>query len=279
MKFSGDLFGTASMEIHVTSDAVCPFEFEANLNDIPLDKCFTAFLATDDSQEIPHELHGFVKRIHAVAKGVGFTADKLTGNLEADCKAELERISLRSSLRDSSLFLNVLLTPLLSVPRLIDYVPGDMIRRVLRLATAGAIMDMISGEAPIEFKRGTMDLSVRHGVVELKDLSLEGDPLEKYVVRGTVDLAEDGKAEIETNTRFALFHWPIYLEGNVLDPQVAYGKSISHFFTDNTKRLLLLFPNMIISTFSKEDADEIDRLEQQERSKPKDREKEPGERK
>ena len=123
-------------------------------------------------------------------------------------------------------------------------------------------MDMISGDAPIEFKRGTADLSVRRGVVELRELELEGDPLERYTATGTIDLAGDGGADLETSTRFALFYWPVYLTGNLFDPKVSYGKSITHFFADNTKYLLVLFPDMIISAFSSEDADEIDRMEE-----------------
>jgi len=240
MKFSGDLFGTASGEIHVVEEDSWPFEADLFLNDIPLDKGFLAFLATDDNPEIPHELHGFIKSMKAVVHGKGFTTEALTRNLMADCEAELESISLRSSLRDSSQFMNILLLPLLSVPRLIDYVPGAMVRRVMRMATAGAIMDMISGEEPIEFKRGDMRLSIRQGVVNLKEIALEGDTLENYNVKGTIDLAGDGIAEIETITRFAFFYWPIFLDGNILDPQVSFTKSISRFFEENAKRLLVL---------------------------------------
>ena len=158
-----------------------------------------------------------------------------------------------------------MLLPLISVPRLIDYVPIDVVRRVLRLATAGELMDMISGEAPIEFKHGRMEMSVRNGNIDLKELLLKGDFLEEYSARGTIDLAGDAGAELETNTRFALFFWPFYLSGDILDPEVSYGKSISHFFTDNAKHLLTLFPNMIMSAFSQEDADEIDRQESEKR--------------
>ena len=61
--------------------------------------------------------------------------------------------------------------------------------------------------------------------------------------------------------RFALLYWPFYLNGNILDPQVSYGRSISHFFSDNTKYLVTLFPNMIIDAFTDEDAEQIDRQE------------------
>ena len=260
VEFSGDVFGDASVEIRV-KDGAWPFESVADLKNIPFDKVFMAFLATDDNPEIPHGLHGFVKRLQADVHGEGFTTEALARNLRADCRAELEGVSLKSSLRDRSVFLNVLLTPLISVPRLIDYVPGEMIRRALRLATAGAIMDMISGEAPMEFNHGVMEMSLQRGAVELKSLSLEGDLLEEYTVRGTVDLAGSGEADLETNTRFAFFYWPFYLNGNILDPKVSYGKSISHFFTDNAKHLITLFPNMIMSAFTEEDAEEIDRQE------------------
>ena len=208
-------------------------------------------------------------------RGEGFTTEALAQNLQADCKAELEDVSLRTSLRDRSLFLNILLLPLVSVPRLIDYVPGDVLRRALRLATAGSLMDMISGEAPVEFKSGRVELSVRKGVIDLKELFLEGDQLESYSARGTIDLAGEGEADLETLSRFALFFWPFYLNGNILDPKVSYGKSISHFFTDNAKHLITLFPNMIINAFTDEDADEIDRLEsEKEKAEKQSREKE-----
>ena len=261
MVFSGDVLGTGSARVHVT-DGPWPFEAEADLENIPFDKSFTAFLATDDSPEIPHGLHGIVNRLQASVRGEGFTSEALATRFQADCKAEVEDVSLRSSLRDRSLFLNILLMPLLSVPRLIDYVPGEMLRRLLRLVTAGSLMDMISGDEPIEFKRGTADLSVRRGVMELHELALEGDPLEHYTATGTIDLAGDGGADLETSTRFALFYWPVYLTGNLFDPKVSYGKSITHFFADNTKYLLVLFPDMIISAFSSEDAEEIDRMEE-----------------
>ena len=240
MQLSGDVFGTAAGEIRVVEDDSWPFDVDLNLNDIPLDKSFLAFLATDDNPEIPHDLHGFVKSLKAVVHGEGFTTEALTRNLRADCVAELENISLRSTLRDSSQFMNVLLLPLMSVPRLIDFVPGAMVRRVLRMATAGAVMDMISGETPIEFKRGDMTLSVRQGIVDLQEIALEGDTLENYNVKGTIDLAGDGIAEIETITRFAFFYWPVFLDGNILDPQVSFTKSISRFFEENAKRLLVL---------------------------------------
>ena len=262
--FSGDVSGTASVEVHV-KEGTWPFEFDADLNTIPFDKSFMAFLATDDKPEVPHGLHGFVKRLKAIVRGEGFTSEALKRNLQADCNAELENVSLRSTLRDDSLFLNILLLPLVSVPRLIDYVPGDVLRRALRLATAGELMDMISGEAPIEFKQGRLEFSVRNGTLDLKELLLKGDNLEEYSAHGTIDLAGDAGAELETNTRFALFHWPIYLSGDILDPEVSYGKSISHFFTDNAMYLLTLFPNMIMSAFSQEDADEIDRQEAEKR--------------
>ena len=262
MVFSGDVLGTGSAKVHVT-DGAWPFEAEADLENIPFDKSFTAFLATDDSPEIPHGLHGIVTRLQAAVRGEGFTSEALATRFQADCQAEVEDVSLRSSLRDRSLFLNILLMPLLSVPRLIDYVPGDMLRRLLRLVTAGELMDMISGDEPIEFKHGTADLSVRHGVIDLRALELEGDPLERYTATGTIDLAGDGGADLETSTRFALFYWPVYLTGNLFDPKVSYGKSITHFFADNTKYLLVLFPDMIISAFSSEDADEIDRMEEE----------------
>ena len=259
-EFSGDVSGTASAEIHL-KDGSWPFVVEAKLNDIPFDKCFTAFLVTDDSPEIPRRLRGFVKKLKTVVHGEGFTTEALTKNLQSDCTAELENVSLRTYLRDRSLFLNILLLPLVSVPRLIDYVPGDMLRRALRATTAGAFMDMISGDAPMEFKRGTMDVSVRQGVLDLKSLELEGELIENYKAQGTIDLAGDGEAELETTARFALFHWPFYLTGNILDPKVSYGRSISHFFTDNAKYLITLFPNMIINAFTDEDAEEIDRRE------------------
>ena len=266
-EFSGDVFGSASAEIHM-KDGSWPFEVEADLKNIPFDKSFTAFLATDDSPEIPRRLHGFVKRLKAVVRGEGFTTEALTKNLQADCTAELEGVSLRTYLRDRSLFLNILLLPLVSVPRLIDYVPGDMLRRALRLTTGGALMDMISGDAPVEFRRGMMEMSVRQGVVDLKMLELEGEQIESYRASGTVNLAGDGEAELETTARFALFQWPFYLTGNIFDPKVSYGKSISHFFTDNAKHLITLFPNMIMSAFSEEDAEEIDRMEsEKEKSK------------
>jgi len=265
-EFTGDVFGNASAEIHV-KDGSWPFDVKADLKDIKFDKVFMAFLATDDSPEIPHGLHGSVKRLQADVHGEGFTTEALTKNLRMDCKAELEDVSLKSSLRDRSVFLNILLTPLISVPRLIDYVPGEMVRRALRLATAGAVMDMISGEAPMEFNSGTLEMSLRRGTVDLKMLSLEGELLEEYTARGTIDLAGDGEADLETNTRFAFFHWPFYLTGNILDPKVSYGKSISHFFTDNAKYLLVLFPNMILSAFTDDDAEEIDRLESEQESK------------
>ena len=259
-EFSGDVFGIASAEIHL-KDGSWPFDVEADLNNIPFDKSFTAFLATDDSPEIPRRLRGFVKRLKAVVHGEGFTPEALTKNLRADCEAELEGVSLRTYLRDRSLFLNILLLPLVSVPRLIDYVPGDMLRRALRLTTAGAVMDMISGDTPLEFKHGTMEMSVRHGVVNLKSLDLSGDLIESYRASGSINLAGDGEAELETNARFALLYWPFYLTGNIFDPKVSYGRSISHFFMDNTKHLITLFPNLIISAFTQEDADEIDRRE------------------
>ena len=259
-EFSGDVSGHASAEIHV-KDGSWPFSVEADLSNIPFDKGFAAFLATDDNPEIPHGLHGIVSRLKAVVHGEGFTTESLARRLQADCRAELEDVSLRSSLRDRSLFLNILLLPLVSVPRLIDYVPGEMLRRALRLATAGAITDMISGEEPIEFRRGTMELSLRQGVVDLKKIELEGELLESYRAHGTIDLAGTGEAELETVTRFAFFLWPFFLNGNILDPKVSYGRSISHFFSDNAKYLLTLFPNMILSAFSEEDAEEIDRLE------------------
>lgn len=262
MVFSGDVRGTGSARVHV-ADGLWPFEADADLENIPFDKSFTAFLSTDDSPEIPHGLHGIVTRLRASVRGEGFTGEALATRFQADCKAEVEDVSLRSSLRDRSIFLNILLMPLLSVPRLIDYVPGDMLRRLLRLATAGELMDMISGDAPIEFKHGTADLAVRRGVVELSELVLEGDPLERYTAKGTIDLAGDGVADLETSTRFALFHWPVYLTGDILDPKVSYGKSITHFFADNTKYLLELFPDMIFSAFSGDDADEIDRMEEE----------------
>ena len=262
--FSGDVSGTASTEVHV-KEGTWPFVAETELNTIPFDKCFMAFLAADDNQDIPHGLHGFIKRLKATVRGEGFTAEALKHDLQVDCDAELEDVSLRSSLRDNSLFLNILLLPLVSVPRLIDYVPIDVVRRVLRLATAGELMDMISGEAPIEFKSGRMELSVRNGTIDLKEFLLKGDLLEEYSAHGTIDLAGEAGAELETNTRFALFFWPFYLSGDILDPEVSYGKSITHFFTDNTKHLLTLFPNMIMSVFSQEDADEIDRKEAEKR--------------
>lgn len=259
-EFSGDVSGHASAEIRVKNGS-WPFSVEADLSNIPFDRTFAAFLATDDNPEIPHGLHGIVSRLKAVVHGEGFTTEALARNLQVDCKAELEDVSLRSSLRDRSFFLNILLLPLVSVPRLIDYVPGEMVRRALRLATAGAITDMISGEEPIEFRRGTMELSLRHGVVDLKKIELEGELLENYRAHGTIDFAGTGEAELETVTRFAFFFWPFFLNGNILDPKVSYGKSISHFFSDNAKYLLTLFPNMILSAFSEEDAEEIDRLE------------------
>jgi len=272
-EFSGDVSGTASAEIHV-KDGTWPFEVKADLKDIPFNKSFAAFLATDDSPDIPHGLHGFIKRLQADVRGEGFTTEALTRNLQADCRAELEGVSLRSSLRDRSFFLNILLMPLISVPRLIDYVPGEMVRRALRLATAGAIMDMISGETPMEFNRGMMELSLRKGVVELKEFILEGDLLEEYTARGTIDLAGEGGADLETNTKFAFFFWPFYLTGDILDPKVSYGKSISHFFTDNAKYLLVLFPNMIISAFTEDDAEEIDRLESEQQEAGRQQEQE-----
>ena len=263
-ELSGDVSGTASAEVHL-KEGTWPFAAEADLNTIPFDKSFMAFLATDDNQDVPHGLHGFVKRLKATVRGEGFTPEALKTGLQVDCTAELEDVSLRSSLRDNSLFLNILLLPLISVPRLIDYVPVDVVRRALRLATAGELMDMISGEAPIEFKHGRMELSVRNGNIDLKELLLEGDLLEEYSAHGTIDLVGDAGAELETNTKFALFLWPFYLSGDILDPEVSYGKSISHFFTDNAKHLLNLFPNMIMSVFSQEDADEIDRKEAEKR--------------
>ena len=259
-EFSGDVSGVASAEIHL-KDGAWPFDVEADLTNIPFDKSFTAFLATDDNPEIPSSLHGYVKRLDASVHGEGFTTEALTKNLKADCKAELEGVSLRSYLRDRSLFLNILLLPLVSMPRLIDYVPSEMLRRALRLTTAGALMEMISGDAPVEFRRGTMEMSVRQGVIELKSLDLEGEVIESYHATGTIDLAGDGEAELETSARFALLQWPFYLNGNILDPQVSYGKSISHFFSDNTKYLVTLFPNMIIDAFTDEEAEEIDRQE------------------
>ena len=259
-EFSGDVFGTASAEIHL-NDGVWPFDVEADLNNIPFDKSFTAFLATDDNPEIPRRMHGFVKRLKAVVHGEGFTTESLKKNLRADCEAELEGVSMRTYLRDRSLFLNILLLPLVSVPHLIDYVPGEMLRRALRMTTAGAFMDMLSGDAPIEFRHGTMELSVRQGIIELKTLDLEGELIEDYHASGTIDLAGDGEAELETTARFALLFWPFYLNGNILDPQVSYGRSISHFFSDNTKYLVTLFPNMIIDAFTDEDAEEVDRQE------------------
>lgn len=264
--FSGDVSGFASAEIHL-KDGSWPFDVEADLSNIPFDKGFTAFLATDDSPEIPRRLRGFVKRLKATVHGEGFTTEALTKNLRADCKAELEDVSLRTSLRDRSLFLNILLLPLVSVPNLIDYVPGDMLRRALRLTTAGVIMDMISGNAPIEFKHGSMEMAVRQGVLELKSLELEGEQIENYRANGTIDLAGDGETELETGARFALLYWPFYLNGNILDPKISYGRSISHFFSDNTKRLITLFPNMIISAFTDEDAEEIDRRESEKEKK------------
>ena len=258
--FSGDVSGTASAEIHL-KDGEWPFDVEADLRSIPLDKSFTAFLATDDSPEIPRRLHGFVKRLKADVHGEGFTTEALTRKLRADCTAELEGISLRSSLRDRSLFLNILLLPLVSVPRLIDYVPSEMLRRALRLTTAGDLMDMISGDAPVEFRHGTMEMSVHQGVIDLKSLDLEGEMIETYHADGTIDLAGDGEAELDTTARFALLYWPFYLNGNIFDPQVSYGRSISHFFADNTKYLITLFPNMIIDAFTDEDAEQIDRRE------------------
>ncbi len=270
--FSGDVFGTASAEIRV-KDGAWPFDVEADLTNIPFDKSFTAFLATDDSPEIPHNLRGYVRQLDASVHGEGFTTEALTKNLRADCKAELEGVSLRTYLRDRSLFLNILLLPLVSMPRLIDYVPGEMLRRALRLTTAGALMEMISGDAPVEFRHGMMELSVRHGVIELKSLDLEGEVIESYHASGTIDLAGDGEAELETMARFALLYWPFYLSGNILDPQVSYGKSISHFFSDNTKYLVTLFPNMIIDAFTDEDAEQIDRQES-EKQKQTDQKKE-----
>ena len=266
MVFSGDVLGTASVAVRI-QDGPWPFEAAGDLENIPFDKSFTAFLATDGNPEIPHGLHGIVNRLHATVKGEGFTSEALVRNLRADCKAEVENVSLISSLRDRSLFVNILLMPLLSVPRIIDLVPGEMLRRLLRLVTAGSLMDMISGETPIEFKHGTADLSVRQGVVELRELELEGDPLERYQAHGTIDLAGDGGADLETTTRFALFYWPVYLNGDLFDPKVSYGKSIAHFFSDNAKYLLVLFPDMIISAFTSEDADEIDRLEEESEKK------------
>ena len=134
-------------------------------------------------------------------------------------------------------------------------------------------MEMISGDAPVEFKHGTMEMSVRQGVIELKSLDLEGEVIESYHASGTIDLAGDGEAELETMARFALLYWPFYLNGNILDPQVSYGKSISHFFADNTKHLITLFPNMIIDAFTDEDAEEIDRRES-EKQKQSDQKKE-----
>ena len=234
-EFSGDVSGIASAEIHLKEDA-WPFAVEADLNNIPFDRSFTAFLATDDSPEIPRRLRGFVKKLKAVVTGEGFTTAALTENLRADCTTELENVSLQTYLRDRSLFLNILLLPLVSVPRLIDYVPGDMLRRTLRMLTAGDFMDMISGDAPIEFKHGTMDLSVRQGVMTLRSLELEGEQIENYTASGTINLAGDGEAELETSARFALLHWPFYLNGNILDPKISYGRSISHFFTANAMR-------------------------------------------
>ena len=259
-EFSGDVFGTASAEIRL-KDGEWPFDVEADLNGIPFDKSFTAFLATDDSPEIPHSMHGYVKRLKAAVHGEGFTTEALSTKLQADCAAELEGVSLRSDMRKRSLFLNILLLPLISIPHLIDYVPGEMLRRALRLTTAGAFMDMLSGDAPIEFRHGTMELSVRRGVIDLKSLDLEGELIEEYHAGGTIDLAGDGGADLETTARFALLYWPFYLNGNILDPKVSYGRSISHFFADNTKYLITLFPNMIIDAFSDEDAEEIDRQE------------------
>lgn len=264
--FSGDVFGIASAEIHLKNGS-WPFDVEADLNNIPFDKSFTAFLATDDNPEIPRRLRGFVKRLKATVHGEGFTTEALSKNLRADCEAELEGVSLRTSLRDRSLFLNILLLPLVSVPHLIEYVPFDVLRRALHLTTAGTFLDMISGDAPIEFKHGTIVMSVRQGVMDLKSLDLEGEQIESYHASGSIDLAGEGEAELETRAHFALFYWPFYLNGNILDPQVSYGKSISHFFTDNTKYLLTLFPNMIFSAFTQEDADEIDRRESEKHAK------------
>lgn len=271
-EFSGDVFGVASAEIHL-KDGSWPFDIEADLTNIPLDRGFTAFLATDDSPEIPRRLHGYLKRLKAVVQGEGFTTEALTNNLQAHCTAELEGVSLRTYLRDRSAFLNILLLPLVSMPHLIEYVPGEMLRRALRLTTAGTLMDMISGDAPVEFRHGTMEMAVRQGGIDLKTLDLEGDVIENYHASGTIDLAGDGEAELETTARFALLYWPFYLSGNILDPKVSYGRSISHFFSDNTKHLITLFPNMIIDAFTDEDAEEIDRRES-EKEKQADQKKE-----
>ena len=267
-EFSGDVFGAASAEIHL-KEGTWPFDVEADLNNIPFDKTFTAFLATDDSPEIPRRMRGFVKRLKADVHGEGFTTEAIAKNLRADCTAELEGVSMQTYLRDRSVFLNILLLPLISIPHLIDYVPGDVLRRALRMTTAGAFMDMLSGDAPIEFRHGTMEMSVRQGVIALKSLELDGELIENYHASGTIDLAGDGGAELETNAQFALLYWPFYLYGDILDPKVSYGRSISHFFTDNAKRLITLFPNMIINAFTDEDAEEIDRreLEKQQQNK------------
>ena len=271
-EFSGDVSGVASAEIHL-KDGLWPFDVEADLTNIPFDRGFAAFLATDDNPEIPRRMQGYVKRLKSVVHGEGFTTEALANNLQADCAAELEGVSLRTYLRDRSVFLNILLLPLVSVPHLIDYVPGEMLRRALRLTTAGTLMDMISGDAPVEFRHGTMEMTVRQGVMDLKSLDLDGDVIDDYHASGTIDLVGAGEAELETTARIALLYWPFYLSGNILDPQVSYGKSISHFFADNTKYLITLFPNLIISAFTDEDAEEINRRES-EKKKQADQKKE-----
>ncbi len=157
-------------------------------------------------------------------------------NISGILKARFTDLSIPTNLREKSMTINLILTPLETVSTIGKYIPSEYIPKELDSA-ASAFSDFFKGIDNFEFKEGAIDAVADSGVIRIEKCIFTGELIKFLLLKGNMQ-SSDGALDISSETSIGKLVVPLKIKGTLSNPVPNYTMLLPEFLSINTANLL-----------------------------------------
>ena len=212
------------------SNSQLPFTFNAQMKDLLLDPFLMALMKSPYNMTKTN-----IADLNITLKGDDLYNLKTT---DGSIKSNLNSISIPVNIKDKNI-LEVMFFPLrmlaeLSSNTALRFVSGDLGNAMIK------IDNMFNQEKRIDFKKGSLDVDLNSGIIEINNFDfygVENSPVEEIKASGLINL-NNRVINLNTNTLFASLKIPLEVKGTIDKPKTDTANMTAQILQENSDTII-----------------------------------------
>ncbi|MEM4248314.1 MAG: hypothetical protein QXH80_03520, partial [Candidatus Nanoarchaeia archaeon] len=176
-----------------------------------------------------------VKELSLWAKSDSASSENFLKDISGNFRAQFENISIPNTIREKSLMINLIMTPIETIATLGKYIPEKFIPKELSSA-AETFTGFFRNFDNFDFKNGMITANAERGKIRLEECRLNGDMINFLLLKGNID-ANSRTVDVSSETKIGKIIVPLKIRGSFDKLSPDYKALAIDFILQNTANL------------------------------------------